>query len=448
MVMANLTANEQLMLELINRARMDPAGEAKRYGISLNEGVPSDKTISTSAKQVLAGNDLIGTAAQQHSDWMLAEDKFSHFEGSPGSTYYSPFDRMEEAGYTGYSTAGENIAWTGSTSALNETQTILALHQALFVDAGYPERGHRTNMLRDVYKEIGVGHEVGGGYKPPGYSTSYNASIITTDFGARGSATFITGVVYDDTTTNDNFFTVGEQTAGRGVGGSGANDTTGAGGGYELAFASTGSKTITFDLADADLTVKVKLGSKNLKLDAVNGDEIWTNAASLTSQSTAIKALYALGVSKVNLSGSSTGEKITGNKAANTLDGSGGNDSITGGSGKDTLIGGTGRDTLSGGSSDDQFRFETAADSTIDAPDRVKDFGDSGADKIDLSRVFSGVLTYRDEKAINGANQVNVTAGGSDVIVHVNLDDDLDDEMQIVLSNTSLGSMSSGDFIL
>ena len=60
--MANLTAREQLMLELINRARMDPAGEAKRYGISLNEGPPST-TISSAAKQVLAGNDQLAKAA-------------------------------------------------------------------------------------------------------------------------------------------------------------------------------------------------------------------------------------------------------------------------------------------------------------------------------------------------------------------------------------------------
>ena len=38
--MANMTPQEQLMLELINRARMDPNAEAARYGIALNEGKP------------------------------------------------------------------------------------------------------------------------------------------------------------------------------------------------------------------------------------------------------------------------------------------------------------------------------------------------------------------------------------------------------------------------
>ena len=47
--MADFTAREQYMLELINRARLDPKGEASRYGISLNEGVSSGNTISSAS---------------------------------------------------------------------------------------------------------------------------------------------------------------------------------------------------------------------------------------------------------------------------------------------------------------------------------------------------------------------------------------------------------------
>ena len=54
--MSDMTPQEQLMLELINRARMDPNGEAKRFGIKLNEGVDGKDTISAKPKQVLAGN--------------------------------------------------------------------------------------------------------------------------------------------------------------------------------------------------------------------------------------------------------------------------------------------------------------------------------------------------------------------------------------------------------
>jgi Ca2+-binding RTX toxin-like protein len=443
--MANLTAREQLMLELINRARMDPAGEAKRYGISLNEGPPST-TISSAAKQVLAGNDQLAKAADKHTSWMFANDKLQHNEIPSTSGYYatSPFDRMTKAGYKGYSIAGENIAYGGTTGPLDATQSVLDLHRSLFVDLNVPGRGHRLNILDARYKELGVGHDTDPWVQD---GTTFNVGAVTTDFGAHAAITYITGVVYNDTVTNDDFFSVGEQTKGRTVSGSGASDTTGGGGGYELAFTTAGSKTITFDLASADLKVKLSLGSTNVKVDAVNGNEIWTNA-SLTSASTAIKELHALGISKLNLSGSSASEKIFGNSAANKLDGNGGKDAISGGGGKDTIIGGSGKDALTGGSGADKFVFEAASDSKASSADTIKDFGDSGSDRIDLRALFSGEFTYRGEKAINGAHQVNVTKSGSDVIVHINLDADLTDEMRIVLANTSLSSMSKGDFIL
>lgn len=431
--MANLTPREQLMLELINRARMDPSGEAARYGITLNKGLPSG-TISTTPKQVLAGNDALALSADNHSQWMIDTDIFSHEESG---TTRTPTQRMALAGYTftGSWMSGENISFVGTSGTLNLTTSITQQHKNLFLSAG-----HRTNILEDDFREIGVG-QASGNYQ------GWNASMVTQNFARSGVAVFVTGVVYDDTTTDDNFFTVGEETAGIGVAGSGASDTTGAGGGYELAFASTGSKTLTFDLVGEDLSVEFTLGSSNVKIDAVNGHEIWSNV-SLTSLSAAITELHALGISKMDLTGSSASEKIYGNKAANRLDGNDGNDSLSGGSGKDTLVGGIGQDTMSGGSSADTFVFGTADDSPLDFPDTIKDFGDAGADRIDLSQLFSGKLTYRDEAKITGINQVNVTKSGADVIVHVNLAGDLADEVRIVLTKTSLSSMTSADFIL
>lgn len=144
--MANFTPHEQLMLELINRGRMDPLAEAKRYGISLNEGPPS-KTISSSPKEVLAGNDAIGAAADNHNGWLLANDILSHVEtsGSPGFTGASHVDRMTFAGYAGYNQK-ENI---GYKSGANTTQSVYDLHRMLFVDAGVSGRGHRINLMSD-----------------------------------------------------------------------------------------------------------------------------------------------------------------------------------------------------------------------------------------------------------------------------------------------------------
>src|SRR5438552_15691489 len=69
------TAEEQLMLELVNRARANPAAEAARLGIDLNEGLEAN-TISAEPKQPLAFNPQLIQAARGHSQWMLDHDTF------------------------------------------------------------------------------------------------------------------------------------------------------------------------------------------------------------------------------------------------------------------------------------------------------------------------------------------------------------------------------------
>src|SRR3954471_13948525 len=67
------TALEQYVVELINRARANPAAEAGKYGIDLNEGLKAG-TISTAAKQPLALNPYLTDAARLHSQWMIDTD--------------------------------------------------------------------------------------------------------------------------------------------------------------------------------------------------------------------------------------------------------------------------------------------------------------------------------------------------------------------------------------
>src|SRR5690606_34598871 len=56
------TVYEQYMLELINRGRANPAAEATRLGIGLNEGL-SGNVISAAVKQPLAMNLFLNDAA-------------------------------------------------------------------------------------------------------------------------------------------------------------------------------------------------------------------------------------------------------------------------------------------------------------------------------------------------------------------------------------------------
>src|SRR5262245_55053283 len=192
--MAELTAHEQLLLELINRARLDPVGEATRYGIDLNQGL-APGTISGTPKPPLAPNANLATAAQNHSQWMLDTDNFSH-TGAGGS---DPGDRMIGAGYlfSGSWSWGENISWRGTTGTLNLTNNILSHHEGLFESPG-----HRENMLDGGFREIGVGVRTG-------VFQGYNASMTTEDFARSGTGQFVTGVAYFDA-NGDKFYSIGE----------------------------------------------------------------------------------------------------------------------------------------------------------------------------------------------------------------------------------------------
>jgi len=370
--LADLTPQEQLMLELINRARMDPDGEAKRFGIKLNEGVSNAHTISSSSKQVLAGNDFLLDAANSHSKWMLRNDEFSHEEknGTPGFTGVDQSDRVEAAGYD-WTWVGENISLRASTANLDATKEIIKQHADLFIDAGIAGRGHRTNMLKEDFQEAGIGQELGD-YTSNG--SNFNASIVTQNFGTSANKVFVTGVVYDDTVKKDEFFSVGEQRSGIAVSSAGANDSTGAGGGYELQFAANaGARSVTFA---GGISVDLTLGTTNIKIDLVNRDEIWTNG-SIDGISTSVTKLHALGIDNIDLAGSSTTESIYGNKGRNVLSGLGGDDVLDGGRGLDELHGGAGADTFAFAKGD--------TGRIVGKADIIADFSAAEGDLIDLS---------------------------------------------------------------
>lgn len=261
---------EQYMIELINRARADPAGEASRFGIALNEGVPSSDTISTAPKQPLAVNPNITDAARTHSQWMIDNDVFSH-TGAGGS---DPGDRIAAAGYnfTGSWGWGENIAYRAQRpSTPPPVPTTAQEHEDLFVDDGYPDRGHRTDMLNSNFKEVGAG-VVAGNFQ------NYNALMVTTDFAYVSGNSFLTGVAYTDLVTHDNFYTPGEGLGGVTITARRSSDnvtvgtaTTYSSGGYSLRLpAGTYNITATGGgLSSAIAYNSVTIGSQNVKRDFV-----------------------------------------------------------------------------------------------------------------------------------------------------------------------------------
>ena len=80
-------------------------------------------------------------AARSHSADMAENNYFSH-NSEDGRL---PWDRMREAGYTDFLSAGENIA-AGYTTPEK------------VIEAWINSPGHRENMLNCNYNEIGIGY--------------------------------------------------------------------------------------------------------------------------------------------------------------------------------------------------------------------------------------------------------------------------------------------------
>lgn len=344
--MAQPNAQEQYMLELVNRARQNPVAEANRYGIDLNQGLSSG-TISSNSKQPLAFNLKLIDSSRNHSQWMLDTDNFSH----TGVGNSSPGDRMEDAGYnfTGSWTWGENIAWKGTTGTPNFTEFIADEHENLFKSPG-----HRVNILGDNFREVGIGAKIGEfNYQ----SSDYNSVMTTQNFAKSGSSIFLTGVAFDDEVLDDDFYTVGEGLSGIEVEAIRQSDdrvfstTTMSAGGYQIALGA-GTYEVTFSDNNINLgnTQTITIGSNNIKLD-LNTDGLETT--SLTSSEVNNSPLVTGTSNSDLLMGGNANQTIKGFAGNDSLDGGAGADWVRGGNGNDELVGGQGNDRLAGGKGND-----------------------------------------------------------------------------------------------
>ena len=394
--MTQPTAQDQYMLELVNRGRLDPQGEADLYlSGDLNEGL-SAGTISTDAKQPLAFNLDLNTAAEAHSQWLLDNNKFQHSgEGGTNSR-----QRMEAAGYTftNPSGNGENLAWLGTTGTPNFTTFVRKNYENLFIDAGIAGRGHRVSLMNGSFQEVGISSILQGGFLG-----SYNAVMSTQDFAySAANGPFITGVAYTDAVSDDDFYTVNE-----GIGGitvtavdiaNSANTfttTTWDAGGYSLDVAANATYDVTFsgDLdqdgqADDTATYQVTVGSENVKQDVVS-DNLPAPPPSVPTPGD--DNLNVDGTTSVvqglagndTLTGSSSGDSIGGGEGNDVLNGEVGNDSLTGWTGNDQLNGGSGNDTLQGGDGLDTLNGGDNADTLKGGNDADELNGDGGNDSLE-----------------------------------------------------------------
>jgi uncharacterized protein YkwD len=267
----NPSSEEQLYIELINRARANPPAEGARLAtttdtdtlaayayFNVNLSMMQQEMNAIAAAPPLAPNANLTGTARSHSTWMFNTATQAHNESATNT----PYSRITASGYN-YTYAGENVYAYAKSVAFS--------HAGFEVDWGtggtggmQSGRGHRVNIHKSNYREIGVGVVIGT-------NGAVGPQLVTQDFAARfGTPTLGTGVAYYDLNAN-NFYDIGEGISGLTVNVSGASQycTTAAGGGWTVPVPGvSASRTVTFTGLGMNQTVGLTVsGDANAKSD-------------------------------------------------------------------------------------------------------------------------------------------------------------------------------------
>ncbi len=264
----NPTAEEQYLLELINRARANPTAEGEMLASVTDPAILSayayfnvDKNALKPAfaaypvRPPLAFNSKLITAARLHSQDM-STNNFQGHNGSNGSTFDQ---RINAQGYVNWTGAGENVS--------AYSQSLLYSHCGFNVDWGNPDLGHRKNIMNfadQLFTEVGIGviHDDHG-------APHTGPLIVTHDFG-NATKSIIVGVVYNDANGNK-FYDVGEGISGVTIMPSTGQyyAVTSASGGYAIPVTQKGQMTLTASggTFGTPAVKTITVGPDNVKVD-------------------------------------------------------------------------------------------------------------------------------------------------------------------------------------
>ena len=236
----NPSPDEELMRQLINRARIDPEAEADRFGLDnthpddipdgtydvgegiTNSGVSDQRTYWSryqGFRQPLAWNAALNTAAINHSDDMYQFSFFSHQTQASNHGYqpgYYGSDRAYSEGYPNHFVF-ENIAVNTGLGYFS----VEDVHRALFVDSSITQRGHRKNILHSFLREVGIGYLSYTTPNDDGWRDFWTIDFSSDAFIAAGHSgedsnpdtVYLTGVVFDDF-NDDGAYQKGEEMPG------------------------------------------------------------------------------------------------------------------------------------------------------------------------------------------------------------------------------------------
>ena len=366
------TAQEQYLLELVNDARLDPVGDAARYIGSWSPLASSQPDIQSALTyfgvsgpallaafrglqpaQPLAWSDVLAGGARVHDGAMVAAGQQTHQAPARPTSAGGSQPRAMPIGREGRTSTP--TPRTASTRRQDSWSTGAA---ALPPVACSRRRGHRVNEMNPALREVGIGVVA-----DPGDAHGLGPSVVTEDFGSRGTGgSFLLGVAYADR-DGDGFYTPGEGLGGLVVSVGGTVAVSGDSGGYALSTGLGGQQAVNLSGGGLSGPVAVTLSltdaagnGENVKLDVVSGNRLQVSTSATVGGAVGIVA--ALGVQSVTLAESDgTGRSLLANAGGDTLLGrrgattswwaerattrwpaAGGVNSLDGGGGYDTAV--------------------------------------------------------------------------------------------------------------
>mgnify|MGYP001287488708 CR=1 FL=1 len=227
------SADEQLGIYEINRARHDPAAYGAKAGIDLSAVEP---------RQPLAVNCNLSGSARFHAKVMLDHHEYGHVSDLFGIA------ANQMAVDNGYDLFGNGLQtpWGTANSiesilrSVNQVATTPVAVKTLIVDKDVPGAGHRVHLLGvggfSNHREIGFGWAAGADAFPEfGLPKTLPTKLLAIHTGYRDFAqAFVTGVVFADRNGNLRY-DKGEGIAGATVAiDGGASTTSMKNGGYAL----------------------------------------------------------------------------------------------------------------------------------------------------------------------------------------------------------------------
>lgn len=388
---------ERQMLELINAERAKVGAPPLLLELNLNE------------------------AAEDHTQWMLAVDTFSH----TGISGTSPGTRMTNAGFnfSGSWSWAENIAGRTIGGEAGYSDEVIGLHTQLMNSTG-----HRNNILNPSLEYIGIGIEIGE-YKGSTWA------MVTQNFASTDGS-----VALDTGTGSTTLPPSNQPTAG--------NDVLSGTSGNDVIAGLAGNDTISGNAGNDRL-------NGGVGADRLDGG-LGTDEADYGSAASSVRADLADSgtntgeaqgdtyIAIENLRGSNSGDVLAGNGSANSLWGGNGNDRLLGRGGNDRLDGGTGNDTISGGTGNDTIIGGKGADIVT---------GDAGADVFRFA-LGDDTMTITDfEPGVDDLALANLGPGftvadllpfvfqeGGDVVIRSG-------SQEIRFEDTQISQLSAGDVI-